>query len=287
MVANYPVVADSLTLYLAEIRKFKILNDEEERFHAEKFFEEKDLESAHTLITSNLRYVVKVASEYRHYGLKMLDLIQEGNIGLMMAVRKFNPYKGVRLISYAVWWIRAYIQNYILSAWSLVKIGTTQAQRKLFYGLRKAKEKLLQMTGHEPDIAGTAHMLQVSDQDVTDMEQRMKGEVSLDSHIGDSDDITVLETIADERMNQEELLSTYQQEHDLKILVNKALEGLNEKERYIIQHRVTSDDPLTLQDIADHFQISRERVRQVEERALTKLRKIFEAQLASASITIV
>jgi len=132
MVANYPVVADSLTLYLAEIRQFRILTEDEERFHAERLFEEKNLESAHTLITSNLRYVVKVANEYRHYGLKMLDLIQEGNIGLMIAVRKFNPYKGVRLISYAVWWIRAYIQNYVLSAWSLVKIGTTQAQRKLF-----------------------------------------------------------------------------------------------------------------------------------------------------------
>jgi RNA polymerase sigma-32 factor len=284
MVANYPVVADSLTLYLAEIRQFKILNEDEERFHAERFFEEKDLESAHTLITSNLRYVVKVASEYRHYGLKMLDLIQEGNIGLMMAVRKFNPYKGVRLISYAVWWIRAYIQNYILSAWSLVKIGTTQAQRKLFYGLRKAKEKLLQMTGHEPDIAGTAHMLQVSDQDVMEMEQRMKGEVSLDSHIGESDDITVLETIADERMNQEELLDAYEQEHALKLRVKKALEGLNEKERFIIEHRVTSDDPLTLQDIADHFQVSRERIRQIEERALIKLRNIFESQLTQGII---
>jgi len=284
MVANYPVVADSLTLYLAEIRKFRILNEDEERFHAERFFEEKSLESAHTLITSNLRYVVKVASEYRHYGLKMLDLIQEGNIGLMMSVRKFNPYKGVRLISYAVWWIRAYIQNYILSAWSLVKIGTTQAQRKLFYGLRKAKEKLLHMTGHEPDIAGTAHMLQVSDQDVTEMEQRMKGEVSLDSHIGESDDITVLETIADERMNQEELLDAYEQEHALKLRVKKALEGLNEKERFIIEHRVTSDDPLTLQDIADHFQVSRERIRQIEERALIKLRNIFESQLTQGII---
>jgi RNA polymerase sigma-32 factor len=279
MVANYPVVADNLTLYLAEIRKFSILNEDEERFHAERFFEEKSLESAHTLITSNLRYVVKVASEYRHYGLKMLDLIQEGNIGLMMAVRKFNPYKGVRLISYAVWWIRAYIQNYILSTWSLVKIGTTQAQRKLFYGLRKAKEKLLQITGHEPDIAGTAHLLQVSDQEVTEMEQRMKGEVSLDSHIGESDDITVLETIADERMNQEELLDAYEQEHAMKLRVNKALERLNEKERFIIEHRVTSDDPLTLQDIADHFQVSRERIRQIEERALIKLRNIFESQL--------
>jgi RNA polymerase sigma-32 factor len=283
MVANYPVVTDSLTLYLAEIRQFKVLSEDEEHFHAVRLFEDKSMESAHTLITSNLRYVVKVASEYRHYGLRMLDLIQEGNIGLMMAVRKFNPYKGVRLVSYAVWWIRAYIQNYILSSWSLVKIGTTQAQRKLFYGLRKAKEKLLQMTGHEPDIAGTAHMLQASDQDVTDMEQRMKGEISLDSCIGGSDDVTVLETIADDRMNQEELLGTYQQEHGLKLLVNKALEGLNEKERFIIQHRVSSDDPLTLQDIADHFHISRERVRQIEERALSKLKKLLPRELAYSS----
>ncbi|MEI6205676.1 MAG: RNA polymerase sigma factor RpoH [Desulfuromonadales bacterium] len=274
MVANYPAVADSLTLYLAEIGKFKTLNEEEERFHAEKFFEEKNLESAHTLITSNLRFVVKIANEYRHYGLKMLDLIQEGNIGLMMAVRKYNPYKGVRLISYAVWWIRAYIQNYILSAWSLVKIGTTQAQRKLFYGLRKAKEKLLKMTGHDPDVEGTAHMLQISHEDVSEMELRMKGEFSLDSPVSESDDITVLETIPDERMNQEELLGKYQQEHELKLHVNQALEGLSEKERFIIAHRVTSDDPLTLQDLADHFRISRERVRQIEERALAKLKQI-------------
>ncbi|MDD2897362.1 MAG: RNA polymerase factor sigma-32 [Desulfuromonadaceae bacterium] len=279
MVANYPVASDSLTLYLAEIRQFKILSEDEERFHAVKLFEGKNLESAHTLITSNLRYVVKVASEYRHYGLKMLDLIQEGNIGLMVAVRKFNPYKGVRLISYAVWWIRAYIQNYILSAWSLVKIGTTQAQRKLFYGLRKAKEKLIQMTGHEPDIAGTAQMLQVSGQDVTDMEQRMKREVSLDDHVGMSDDITLLETIADERMNQEELLAAYQREQDLKLLLNNALEGLTTKERFIIEHRVACDTPLTLQDIADHFQISRERIRQIEERALLKLRSLIPKEL--------
>jgi len=282
MVANYPVLTDNLTLYLAEIRRFKILNEDEERFHAERFFVEKNLESAHTLITSNLRYVVKVAYEYRHYGLKMLDLIQEGNIGLMLAVRKFDPYKGIRLISYAVWWIRAYIQNYILSAWSLVKIGTTKAQRKLFYGLRKTKEKLLRMTGSDSDVAETAHMLNVSDQDVTDMEQRMKGEVSLDSCVGDSDDITILETIADERMNQEELLGTYQQEQNLKLRINEALEGLNEKERFIIEHRVTSDDPLTLQDIADHFQISRERVRQIEERVLSKLRQALAPQLETA-----
>lgn len=279
MVANYPVVADNLTLYLAEIRKFRVLNEDEERYHAVKFYEEKDLESAHTLITSNLRFVVKVASEYRQYGLKLLDLIQEGNIGLMMAVRKFNPYRGVRLISYAVWWIRAYIQNYILSAWSLVKIGTTQAQRKLFYGLRKAKETLLKITGNDADAAGAANMLHVSTQDVVEMEQRLKGDLPVDGYIGENDGMTVLETIPDERMNQEELLGSYQQERRLKQQVIAAMESLNEKERYIIEKRVTSETPLTLQEIADHFSISRERVRQIEERSLAKLRQKLVPQL--------
>jgi len=278
MVTNLPVVTDSLTLYLAEIRRFRVLNEDEERMYAQKFFEENDLESAHTLITSNLRYVVKVASEYRHYGLKLLDLIQEGNIGLMMAVRKFNPYKGVRLISYAVWWIRAYIQKYIVSAWSLVKIGTTQAQRKLFYNLRKTKEAIQKMTGSEPDVSATAHLLQVSDQDVLDMEQRLKGELSLDDQFGENDKVTVLDTIPDDRMNQEELLGTCQQERELKQHVIKALAVLNEKERYIIENRVTSDTPLTLQEIADQFSISRERVRQIEERALAKLRQALVSQ---------
>src|SRR3954465_6345814 len=126
MAATLPVVSDNLSLYLSEIKKFPVLSPEEEHRYAVKFYEEKDLEAAQTLITANLRFVVKIAAEYRDYGMKMLDLIQEGNVGLMMAVRKFNPYKGIRLITYAVWWIRAYIQNYVLSAWSLLKIGTTQ-----------------------------------------------------------------------------------------------------------------------------------------------------------------
>jgi RNA polymerase sigma-32 factor len=274
MVANLPVVADSLTLYLSEIRKFKILSEDEEQACAIRFFEEKDLEAAHTLVTSNLRYVVKVASEYRHYGMKMLDLIQEGNIGLMLAVRKFNPYRKIRLISYAVWWIRAYIQNYIVSAWSLIKIGTTQAQRKLFYGLRKTKEALLRLTGNDNDTAEIAAMLHVPDHEVIDMEQRLRGEVSLDGEIVENEGLTFLETIADDRMNQEELLGENQEELQVRRQVAKAMEGLNEKERYIVEHRITSDDPLTLQDIATHFSISRERVRQLEERALAKLKKI-------------
>lgn len=273
MIANLPVVADSMTLYMAEIKKFPLLSAEEERLYAIKFHEEKDLEAAHTLITSNLRFVVKVASEYRHYGLKLLDLIQEGNIGLMMAVKKYNPYRGIRLISYAIWWIRAYIQNYIMSAWSLVKIGTTQAQRKLFYKLSETRNALRNMFGSDGDTGAAAEMLHVSEQDVVKMAARLKGEVCLDAGIGDGDDLTALETIADDRKNQEELLGEYQEELSLKRQVADAVAGLNERERFIIEQRLTSDDPLTLQEIADHFSLSRERVRQIEERMLAKLRQ--------------
>ena len=180
MTMNLPVVADSLTRYLAEIRKFPLLTAEEEHRLAVRFYEEKDLEAAQRLITANLRFVVKVAGEYRSYGMKMLDLIQEGNIGLMMAVRKFNPYKGIRLISYAVWWIRAYIHNFIVSTWSLVKIGTTQAQKKLFFKLNQAKNAIKNLLGHD-DLQEAALTLDVKESEVVEMEQRMHGEFSLDA----------------------------------------------------------------------------------------------------------
>jgi RNA polymerase sigma-32 factor len=273
MVTNFPVVADSLSLYLSEIRKFSVLSEEDEHQIAVSFFEKKDLEAAHKLITSNLRFVVKVAYEYRHYGLKMLDLIQEGNIGLMMAVRKYNPFKGVRLISYAVWWIRAYIQNHIISAWSLLKIGTTQAQRKLFFKLREAKNTIRRLNGGDNDIHSTALSLNVSDSEVVEMEQRMRGECSLDAEVPGSDGATVLEGLVDDRMNQEELLSEFQLHHKLRKDVAQAVECLNEKERFIIECRVTADEPMTLQEIASHFSISRERVRQIEEAALKKIKQ--------------
>ena len=273
MVASLPVVADNLSFYLAEIRKFPILSEEEEHRHAVKLFEEKDLESAHRLITANLRFVVKVAAEYRHYGLKMLDLIQEGNVGLMMAVRKYNPYKGIRLISYAVWWIRAYIQNHIISAWSLLKIGTTQAQRKLFFKLREAKNAIRRLSGGEDDCHTAAQALDVTDQEVSEMEQRMMGELSLNAEIPGSDGLTALENLVDDRMNQEELLSDLQSKQELQEKVAKAVALLNEKERFVIEHRITADDPMTLQDIASHFSISRERVRQIEEGALKKMKQ--------------
>lgn len=282
MVAQLPIVSDSLSLYLAEIRKFSVLNEEDEHRVAVKFFEEKDLEAAHTLITSNLRFVVKVAGEYRHYGLKILDLIQEGNIGLMMAVKKYNPYKGIRLISYAVWWIRAYIQNHIMSMWSLLKIGTTQAQRKLFFKLKETKNAILRMDDGEDATHSAAVALNVSDKEVSEMEQRLQGDYSLDAELSCGDGLTALEGLADERMNQEDLLAEYQENQQLQQKVAQVVAVLNEKERYIVERRITSDEPLTLQEIATHFSISRERVRQIEEGALKKVRTSLLPLLAAA-----
>jgi RNA polymerase sigma-32 factor len=272
---NYamPVVFDNLSLYLADIKRFPLLSADEERLLAVRFFEEKDLEAAQRLITSNLRFVVKIAGEYRSYGMKMLDLIQEGNIGLMMAVRKFNPHKGFRLISYAVWWIRAYIQNHIISAWSLLKIGTTQAQRKLFFKLNQARNAIKNMTGGGEDLQATALSLDVKESEVLEMDQRMRGDFSLDAEVFSGEGMTLLESLADERQNQEELLVEAQQGAILEREVATALTGLNEKERYVIEQRVSAETPLTLQEIADHFSISRERVRQIEEGALKKMKQ--------------
>jgi len=268
-----PVPIDSLSLYLAEINRFPLLTVDEEQELALRFRDEGDLEAAHRLITANLRFVVKVAGEYRSYGMKMLDLIQEGNIGLMMAVRKFDPAKGVRLISYAVWWIRAYIQNHIISAWSLLKIGTTQAQRKLFFKLNQAKQAIISMTG-EGDLHAAAVSLDVKDSEAQEMEQRMRGELSLDVAMVEGEGGTFLESLPDLRQNQEELLADHQESVILEQEVAGALQNLNEKERFVIERRVASESPMTLQEIADHFSLSRERVRQIEDGALKKMKRL-------------
>ena len=268
---NLPVATDSLTLYLAEIRKFPLLDAEEEQRLAVSLYEMKDLDAAHRLVTSNLRFVVKICAEYRAYGMKILDLIQEGNIGLMMAVRKFNPYKGVRLISYAVWWIRAYIQNFIIANWSLLKIGTTQAQKKLFFKLNQAKNAIRSVLGHD-SLEDAALILDVKESEICEMEQRMRGEYSLDAELVAGEGFTMLDGLADDRQNQEEMMVEYQEATLLQKEIGKAMENLNEKERYIIEQRVAAEEPQTLQEIADHFTISRERVRQIEEGARKKLK---------------
>lgn len=271
MTGSLPVLSDNLQKYFAEIRTFRVLAPEEEYQLAVKFYEEKDLEAAHTLVTSNLRFVVKIAGEYRAYGMKMLDLIQEGNVGLMMAVRKFNPYKGFRLISYAVWWIRAYIQNYIISTWSLLKIGTTQAQRKLFFKLKQAKNAVKNMFG-EDDVPAASLSLDVKESEYLEMEQRLRGDFSLDSEMVAGEGYTMLDSLADDRMNQEELFAENQSAAILEREVSQAVSRLNEKERFVIERRVSAEDPMTLQEIADHFSISRERVRQIEGGALKKMK---------------
>ncbi|WP_085813946.1 RNA polymerase sigma factor RpoH [Geoanaerobacter pelophilus] len=274
MTHTMPVPIDNLTLYLTEINRFPLLSADEEMDLATRFRREGDLEAAHRLITSNLRFVVKIAGEYRSYGMKMLDLIQEGNIGLMMAVRKFDPEKGVRLISYAVWWIRAYIQNHIISAWSLLKIGTTQAQRKLFFKLNQAKQAIINMTG-EGDLHAAAISLDVKDAEAQEMEQRLRGELSLDVEMFEGEGGgTFLESLPDLRQNQEEMLAERQETTILEQNVASALENLNEKERFVIEQRVAAENPMTLQEIADHFSISRERVRQIEEGALKKMKRL-------------
>jgi len=273
MTGSLPILSDNLQKYFAEIRRFRVLTPEEEYQLAVKFYEEKDLEAAHMLVTSNLRFVVKIAGEYRSYGMKMLDLIQEGNVGLMMAVRKFNPYKGFRLISYAVWWIRAYIQNYIISTWSLLKIGTTQAQRKLFFKLKQAKDAIKNMLGDD-DAPAASLSLDVKESEYLEMEQRLRGDCSLDAELVAGEGYSLMDSLADERMNQEELLAENQTAALLEREVSQAVSCLNEKERFVIEHRVSAEEPLTLQEIADHFSISRERVRQIEEGALKKMKRL-------------
>lgn len=274
MNAKLPVLSDSLSRYMAEIRAIPVLDEQEEHRLAVSLYEDNDLDAAQTLVTSNLRFVVKVANEYRNYGMKMLDLIQEGNVGLMLAVRKFNPYRGFRLITYAVWWIRAQIQNYIMSTWSLLKIGTTQAQRKLFFKLRQAKTAIQRMTGGEDDLPEIANELDVSEAEVAEMTMRMQGDLSLDAEFEGGEGSSWLDSLADDRPNQEVQLASLQDQAEVQRVIGDAVSQLNDKEQYIIATRVTSDDPLTLQEIADKFSISRERVRQIEANALKKIKKL-------------
>lgn len=269
-----PLVNDTFEHYMKEINRFVLISREEEYELARRHRQDGDLQAAHRLICANLRFVVKIANEYRSYGIKMLDLIQEGNIGLMLAVKKFEPDKGIRLISYAVWWIRAYIQNFIIRSWSLVKIGTTQAQKKLFYKLNQARAAILQLTGHE-DAQEIARELTVRDVEVEEMAMRMAArDASLDVELTEGEGYSLIDSLADERENQEERLLQHEEEQLLSVQVQTALSGLNERERKIIHDRILADRPRTLQEIANDFGITRERVRQLEKGALEKARGV-------------
>jgi RNA polymerase sigma-32 factor len=228
------------------------------------------------LITSNLRFVVKVAFEYKSYGVKIQDLVQEGNIGLMMAVKKFNPYKGYRFISYAIWWIRAYMQNFIIKTWSLVKIGTTQAQKKLFYKIGKVRKALESDGENDKRYERLARDLDVAKEDIIEMEQRMSSrDLSLDTPFDEGQELTHLDLLKEESPDQEEAIGQEEEKKIREREVQNALKRLNEKEVYVIKSRIMAEEPLTLQQIGDHLKLSRERVRQIESEALKKLKKEF------------
>ena len=276
---NLPATTNSLERYLAEISNTPLLSREEEYELAMKYKNEGDLEAARKLVSSNLKFVVRIANEYKNYNINMMDIIQEGNIGLMQAVKGFDPTKGYRLISYAVWWIRAYIQNYLIKSWSLVKVGTSQAQRKLFYKLRSSKNALEKDSDEitSEDYSKIAKELGVRDKDVIEMDQRMsRKDLSLDTKLTDDSETAYINFLEDQRTNQEELVAKNQIETNIKANIAPILDTLKDREKYIIENRILTDTPKTLEEIGNKYKISRERVRQIETAALKKIKKAFK-----------
>ncbi len=268
-----PAVTATLDIYITEINRFPILTAEEEFKLAVQWKKENDLKAAEKLVVSNLRFVVKVAHEYKNYRFKLADLIQEGNIGLMHAVKKFDPYKGYRLISYAVWWIRAYIQNYIIKTWSIVKIGTTQAQRKLFFKMSQTKKDLETISKRNPEFGEIAASLGVKEWEVAEMDSRMVSDVSLDSSLSEGSDSTYLENLVYEGEDQETALIKKEEMAIVQRNIAGALANLNEKESFIVRHRLMADEPMTLQEIGERYNFTRERARQIESQAIKKLQQ--------------
>jgi len=280
---NHRVETDGLRIYLSQIEHYPVLSRSEENALALNYRDKADEEAAQVLITSNLRFVIKVALGYRNYGAKLMDLIQEGNIGLMKAVERFDPDRGYRLISYAIWWIKAYIQNYIIRSWSLVKIGTTQAQRKLFYRIADLPEARDQ-EHHLENVSKLARKIKVTEDEVIDMVARMRAhDLSLDDLIAESSRDSFTDTLRDHRPDQEETLSWHEERKELKEWADNALESLNPREKYIVEKRILSENPVTLKELGAHFGITRERARQIERTALDKLRSDYVRSQAVAA----
>lgn len=270
----------SVDYYVQKINRYALLNRERETALAERYRNAGDLAAAHQLVMSNLRFVVKIANEYRGYGLRLADLIQEGNVGLILAVRKFEPARGFRLITYAVWWIRACMQSYIIRTWSLIKMGTTQVQRRLFFKLRSERMRADREAG--PGTAALtselAIRLQVLESDIVDMEARLAGhDFSLDAEIHGDSRFSHLDLLEDEGANQEDHAARAQQRRRIRTQVRRATKSFNPKETYIVEHRLLAEDPETLSAIGAQFKISRERVRQIERNVLGKIRAVLQA----------
>src|ERR1700688_2021089 len=287
MAASLPIIAgeSGLTRFLEEIRRFPMLEPQEEYMLAKRWREHGDRDAAHKLVTSHLRLVAKIAMGYRGYGWPISEVVSEGNVGLMQAVKRFEPDKGFRLATYAMWWIKASIQEYILRSWSLVKMGTTAHQKKLFFNLRKAKSKISALDEgdmHPDQVKVIAKRLGVTEQDVVDMNRRLGGDASLNSPIReDGDSGEWMDWLVDDSVSQESRLAESEQSENRHQALGQALGVLNDRERRIFEARRLADEPITLEELADEFGVSRERVRQVEVRAFEKVQKAVKSHITA------
>jgi len=289
MSAALPMISgeSGLARYLTQIRRFPMLEPQEEYMLAKRWREHDDREAAHKLVTSHLRLVAKIAMGYRGYGLPIGEVISEGNVGLMQAVRRFEPDKGFKLATYAMWWIRASIQEYILRSWSLVKMGTTASQKKLFFNLRKAKSRISALDEgdlREDQVASIAKRLGVAKQEVVDMNRRLGGDASLNAPLREDGEGEWQDWLVDESASQESVLVD-REESDARLgALKSALRVLNPRERRIFEARRLADDPVTLEELSTEFAVSRERVRQIEVRAFEKVQAAVKADIARAQI---
>lgn len=281
--ATLPVVYDGLSSYLQEIKKFPVLSSEDEYMYAKRYREHGDVNAAHNLVTSHLRLVAKMASAYRHYGLPVADLISEGSIGLMQAVKKFDPDNGNRLSTYATWWIKASLNEYVLKSWSLVKMGTVAAQKRLFFNLRKLKARLGIYENVELDVDSVkkiASTLSVTEKEVLEMNRRMSGDASLNVQVGEEGAMEHQDMLMDDSDNQEQMLGDAQEATHRNVMLENAMKAvLNEREQDIIRKRRLSSPSLTLEALGEEYKVSKERIRQIENRAFEKLQ---EAMIAAA-----
>jgi RNA polymerase sigma-32 factor len=280
---------DGLSIYLQKVRQFPMLKPNEEFTLAKRWKEEGDTKSAHKLVTSHLRLVAKIAMGYRGYGLPINEIVSEGNVGLMQAVKKFDPDKGFRLATYAMWWIRASIQEFVLRSWSLVKMGTTANQKKLFFNLRKIKGQINALEDgdlHPDHVAEISDRLGVTEEDVVSMNRRIGGDSSLNAPMKTDGEGTGewMDWLADDSDNQEvELVQS--QEHKMRMkLLEKSMSQLNEREQRIFKARRLEEDPLTLEDLSQEFKVSRERIRQIEVRAFEKVQKSMKNLAADMAV---
>ena len=277
--------SNGLSRYMEEIRRFPMLQPDEEYMLAKRYHEHDDTDAAHKLVTSHLRLVAKIAMGYRGYGLPMGEVVSEGNVGLMQAVKKFDPERGFRLATYAMWWIKASIQEYVLRSWSLVKMGTTANQKRLFFNLRKAKSRIQALGDadlNDEQVKKIATDLQVSEEEVLSMNQRLGGDASLNAPIraAEGESGQWQDWLVDESDSQEKMLIEEDELDHRRAMLREAMEVLNEREQRIFKARRLSEDPLTLEELSGEFDISRERVRQIEVRAFEKVQKAMVAAAA-------